>query len=189
MTNFKCKRCFNKIKLRYRKNRRTIFTAISLIIFPIIVGLIYKIPIHFIDVEIGEILSFYAVALGLFSSYLTYVEDKRQKEEAKQSALRPKIELSLELDNDEICMNIQLQNRTNNDYTIQYIGHDYFEETMHYALVAKDSISVTLKCWDEVKPDLMYISVRDEEREEWFLTYEKQESSNKYCRISIDPIG
>lgn len=185
----KCKRCFNKIKAKYRKNRRTIFIAIFLIIFPIILGLIYKIPIHFIDVEIGELLSFYGVALGLFVTYITYIEDKRQKDKEKQSALRPQIELILELDNDEFCMNMQLQNRTNNDYSIRYIGHDYYEKDVKYALNANDSITVVLECWDVVVPNSIYILVHDDEKGEWFLTYEKQEGFNKYCRIFVDPIG
>ena len=51
---------------------------VALIIFPLIVGLFYKIPIAFIDIEIGDLLSFYAVAIGLFATYLTYRETENK---------------------------------------------------------------------------------------------------------------
>lgn len=124
----KIKSFFIKAKRSIKWHKTSILLFIALLLFPLVIGLFYKIPINFVDIEIGDLLSFYAVALGLFATYLTYRETENINSLARQESLRPKIEFSLELDGDEIESKVHMYNSTDNDYVIVYIGHDYYED-------------------------------------------------------------
>ena len=93
----KIKSFFIKAKRSIKWYKTSILLFIALLLFPLAIGLFYKIPINFVDIEIGDLLSFYAVALGLFATYLTYRETENINSLARQESLRPKIEFSLEL--------------------------------------------------------------------------------------------
>jgi len=178
---------YNQSKF-FRRYKKIIFIAIALIVSPIVVGLFYKIPINFVDIEIGDLLSFYAVAIGLFASYFTYSEDKKQRAREKRKSFRPKIDLTLELDDCEVKTHITLNNQKDKDYIVVYISHDYFDETTRYPLNAKNNLEIVLECWDEQKPKNVYIEVKDEQGDHWNVGFELQESTNTYCRIFVDPV-
>lgn len=114
--------CFTRFKRSLRIYKNIICIATGLLVFPVVIGLLYKIPIDFIDIEIGDLLSFYAVALGLFSTYLTYIHNEDMKSYKRQEELKPKIKLSLEWDCESYVANITLNNSTNNDYIVNYIN-------------------------------------------------------------------
>ena len=78
-----------KRKIKYQKTAVLLFAG--LLLFPIAVGLIYKIPVSFVDIEIGDLLSFYAVALGLFASFLTYREIRKSKSACETRSIKAKI--------------------------------------------------------------------------------------------------
>lgn len=180
---------FNKVKRNFKWYKTPIFLFAAIILFPIVIGLIYKIPICFIDIEIGDLLSFYAVALGLFATYLTYRENENKKCLERQEALRPKIEFSLDLDNEEIESKVWIYNSTDNDYVIVYIGHDYYEDERKRYLNAKCHLDFAINSWDEVAPKHVQIGVKDADGNEWAVGFEYQEGSKKYCRTFMDPIA
>lgn len=185
----KIKTCLIKLKRSYRWYKTHIWLFIGLILFPIIVGLFYKIPINFVNIEIGDLLSFYAVALGLFATYWTYRESEDKKVLARQESLRPKLELQLELNDDEIKTKISIYNATDNDYVINYIGHDYYEDEKKRYLNAKCKLDLVLDCWDEAVPDDVQLGVKDVDGNEWAIGFEHQEGSQKYCRTFMDPVA
>lgn len=76
--------CFIRLKQNLRMHKNIICISTGLLIFPVVIGLLYKIPINFVDIEIGDLLSFYAVALGLFSTYLTYIHNEDKKSYKRQ---------------------------------------------------------------------------------------------------------
>ena len=185
----KIKSFFVKMKRAVQWYKTPILVLVALIIFPLIVGLFYKIPIAFIDIEIGDLLSFYAVAIGLFATYLTYRETENKNSLARQEALRPKIEFSLDLDNDEMESKVRIYNSTDNDYVIVYIGHDYYEDERKRYLNAKCHLDFAIDSWDEVAPESVQIGVKDADGNEWAVGFEYQEGSQKYCRTFMDPIA
>ena len=185
----KIKSFFIKAKRSIKWNKTSIRLFIALLLFPLVIGLFYKIPINFVDIEIGDLLSFYAVALGLFATYLTYRETENINSLARQESLRPKIEFSLELDGDEIESKVHIYNSTDNDYVIVYIGHDYYEDEKKRYLNAKSHLDFTIDSWDEVAPESVQVGVKDADGNEWAVGFEYQENSSKYCRTFMDPIA
>ena len=162
---------------------------VGLLIFPIIIGLLYKIPISFIDIEIGDLLSFYAVALGLFATYLTYRKSEDQRILKRQNSLKPRLELVVVLNNDEFATKIYIDNKTDNDYIIDYISLDYYEDEEKRYLNAKSNLEFTIEAWDDSLPQSIYIGVKDDDGNEWAVGFEYQEGTNKYCRTYIDPVA
>ena len=185
----KIKSFFIKAKRSIKWYKTSILLFIALLLFPLVIGLFYKIPINFVDIEIGDLLSFYAVALGLFATYLTYRETENINSLARQESLRPKIEFSLELDGDEIESKVHIYNSTDNDYVIVYIGHDYYEDEKKRYLNAKSHLDFTIDSWDEVAPESVQVGVKDTDGNEWVVGFEYQENSAKYCRTFMDPIA
>lgn len=185
----KIKSFFIKAKRSIKWYKTSIRLFIALLLFPLVIGLFYKIPINFVDIEIGDLLSFYAVALGLFATYLTYRETENINSLARQESLRPKIEFSLELDGDEIESKVHIYNSTDNDYVIVYIGHDYYEDEKKRYLNAKSHLDFTIDSWDEVAPESVQVGVKDADGNEWAVGFEYQENSSKYCRTFMDPIA
>lgn len=172
-----------RMQLKYHKTPILIF--IGLLLFPIIIGLIYKIPVAFVDIEIGDLLSFYGVALGIFSSFLFYREDENNKALAKQESLRPTIELSVELDG-TVIPTFCITNPTDNDYIIDYLECGCHEDEERRPLNANDQLKITLDNWDEIYPKTILIGIKDDDNHEWMIEFEYQDGANKYCRVSID---
>lgn len=187
----------SKIKLRWiiprwnlKYYKAPIFLSIGLLLFPVILGLIYKIPVTFIDIESGDLLSYYAVAFGLFASFLTYRADKEKKDHARKEDLRPKIELSFEFDNVEKLSRLCINNSTKNDYTINYVGLDIdFDDENERSLNAGKQRKFTLEYWDTTHPKRIQIGIKDSDNNEWAVEFEHQDGTNTYCRIFMDIIS
>ncbi len=75
----KIKASWFKIKRELKYQKTPVILFVGLLLFPLVVGLIYKIISIIVNVEIGNLLSFYAVALGIFASFLTYRETEKHK--------------------------------------------------------------------------------------------------------------
>lgn len=185
----KIKSSIIKMKRFFRNYKTPIFLCLGLMLFPIIVGLFYKIPINFISIEIGDLLSFYAVALGLFATYLTYRENENKKFLARQESLQPRIELELNLDNDWYRTEITLRNSTENDYILNYVECDYYEDEEKRYLNAKNTQEFFLDSWNEIPPNSFIVGLKDNDGNNWLVGFEHQEESTKYCRTFIDLIN
>ena len=185
----KIKRWWDKLKRWINYQKTPIRLLVVLLLFPVAVGLIYKIPIALVDIDIGDLLSFYAVALGLFASYLTYRETEDRKVLARQESLMPKIELSLEFDDDEMKTKFCINNTTGNDYVIDYIEYEYYEAEEKRYLNARKQLEFVIDSWAEEYPKDIYIGIKDTDGHEWGVGFEYQPGTIKYCRTFTDPIA
>lgn len=79
------------------------------IIFPIIVGLIYAIPIRqIIPIEIGELLGYYGSAVGILGSFITYRHERKKEKKERNREIRP-----------EFAIDVSKVDQTNNIFLIQ----------------------------------------------------------------------
>lgn len=70
-----------KITAFFESNRTAVWIAIVLLVFPIIVGLIYALPLpQVIAVSSEDMLSFYGTAFGIFGSFILYRLEKKNEE-------------------------------------------------------------------------------------------------------------
>ena len=134
----------------------------------------------------SDVLQFYAVTFGLLITCIQYRNAKREQTFLSQQALKPKLSLKLNLDNDEINTRLELFNHTENDYKITYIYHDYYENDKKYYLNSKNNILITLDCWDDVYPELVELQLEDSNGNSWSVGFERQDDSQNYYRSYID---
>ena len=185
----KIKSCIMKFKRFLNWNKSSIVLFVGLLIFPIIIGLLYKIPISFIDIEIGDLLSFYAVALGLFATYLTYRKSEDQRILKKQNSLRPRLEIVITLNDEEDNTKVCINNTTDNDYIIDYIDIGYYGGDENQYLNSKNTLEFIINACDNAFSQSIYVGVRDDDGNEWAVGFEYQEGTNKYCRTYIDLVA
>lgn len=187
-SNIKLRWIIPRWKLKYNKTPILLFTG--LLLFPVILGLIYKIPVTFIDIGIGDLLSYYAVAFGLFASFLTYRADEEKKDHARKEGLQPKIELSFEFDKVEKLSRLCINNPTKNDYTINYVGLNIdFDDENERSLNARKQLEFILEYCAEAYPEHIHIGIKDSDNNEWAVGFEHQDKTNTYCRIFMDIIA
>lgn len=90
------KRC-QKIKAVIKNYKITIMFIVIMLLIPIIVGVIYAIPIpQVLMVESGDVLSYYATSLGIIGSFITYREEKKKEKKERNRDIRPKLVLEVE---------------------------------------------------------------------------------------------
>lgn len=170
-----------------KRNKFVIWSCVMIFFLPILVTLFYMIPcIQKLDIK-GDVLQFYAVTLGLLITCVQYRNAKKEQVFLCQQSLKPKISITLNLDNDEINTKLEICNHTDNDYKITYIYHDYYENDKKYNLNSKNNILITIDSWDDVYPKLVELQLEDSDGNSWSVGFEKQENdSNRYYRSYID---
>lgn len=76
----------------WKKHRIKICILAIILITPIIVGLVYNIPIwNSFPLSAGEVLTFYGVALGIFVSVVFYLNDQKKENLRRTRAIRPAV--------------------------------------------------------------------------------------------------
>lgn len=100
--NYKVKKIHN-IKRFFRKNKVIIILVVAILIFPLIIGLFYKIngP-SIIPIEPEGLLSFYGTAFGIFGSFVIFVLERRKKEEERNLEIKPNFLIEFEKMDDDI---------------------------------------------------------------------------------------
>lgn len=89
-------RACRTIKKWYKKHKLGLF-VLFLFLFPLIVGVIYSLPLpQYVAVESGDLLAFYGVAFGLLFSFVTYLDSNRKISLERQKNMRPEIYVELE---------------------------------------------------------------------------------------------
>ena len=75
---------------KLKKHKTEIIFCILLFLFPILVGLIYALPLpQVIKVESGDLLGYYATTFGILGSFYTYRQEKRKSHIEHLRELRP----------------------------------------------------------------------------------------------------
>ena len=90
-----------------------------------------------------DTLSYYGVALGIFSSFLLYFWQRKNEEERRKYEIRPKVVLSIEvLDYEEQAYIIKITNVGNRDLTdIHFCG-----DAVCALLTSKQQVKINLDC-------------------------------------------
>lgn len=73
-----------------KKNRTVIKLSVLILVAPLIIGILYALPVkQIIQVESGDLLSYYATAFGIFVSFLLYREEVEKSKKERISELKP----------------------------------------------------------------------------------------------------
>lgn len=88
-----------------RQSRRILCAILLIILFPLVIGLIYALPFpQIVNVDSGDLLTFYGTSLGIVSSFILYRlekrDDNKKEREKRLREIKPRICLSVEKSDD-----------------------------------------------------------------------------------------
>ncbi len=166
-----------------------------LFLFPLLLNIIFLlIPTSFFRIEEGEMLSFYGVAAGIFSSYITYRNAVRKEKEEKNSRLRPFIGLTAKKVLDDI---VEIELTRYGDAVVRDVFlydiplTDILENKLRRRVSFRDdkkdgeTLHMSLCGYDEDLidqgdglPKYITVSCCDRENRLWVLEYRKQTDGN-----------
>ena len=186
---------------------------IAILLFPLIVGAIYRLPLpQIICVEAGDLLSFYSVSLGIFSSWLIYWENKKKSEDERYEENRPDFLINVKQATDEPkIFTIKISNQKNTvakyvylygEYVSEQIGKEAkitktvaFEMTVEELNELKETREIIGICGDDMLdekdgyPKDVQISCCDKEGNIWGCVYRKiNDCGNIYYYPASDSI-
>lgn len=125
-----------------KRNKFQLILVSILFIFPLIVGLIYYLPVpQFIAVDSAALLTYYGTAFGIFSSFLTYRHEKIKEKKARNHSLMPKflVEVTQSDPSDENndIFNISITNLTENNLFYLFLYDEPISKQVPQKLIKK----------------------------------------------------
>lgn len=83
-------------KLRKVNRHFVRYGWLYILVFPLVVGVLYRLPLpQIIALEPGELLAYYAVVFGLLGSYFKYAEDKKVEKREREKNAMPVLDVEL----------------------------------------------------------------------------------------------
>lgn len=126
--------------LKQRNNKIVMIIVITVLIFPLLVGAIYALPLpQVIAVESGDLLAYYGTSLGILGSFITYQAERKRTDKERTQNMKPIFAV-------EVCKcqdvqglyNINITNLTEKPLSYLYL----FDEFVSTAVSKKYSFKV-----------------------------------------------
>lgn len=144
-----------KLTRFFKKYRRYVVLLLLLFVFPIIVGLIYAIPIRqVVMVDSGDLLAYYGTTFGIVGSFITYRLElnKRKKERIKE--LKPAFIVEVKkIPNESNVFEIEITNRSKNIITFLYFYEEFVSADIKEKYSFKTTFNETNDEVDRIKPN------------------------------------
>ena len=117
----------NRLRPFIKKCKTEIILVIIILIFPAVIGLLYHLPVgRIIEIESGDLLSFYGTAFGIFGSFITYRYSKKKQEKQREAENRPVFIVDVEKKSD--IFNITITKQTDSLFTYFYLYDEFVSE-------------------------------------------------------------
>lgn len=88
-------------KAFFKNNKFATSFIIFTFVFPLIVGLLYAIPIkQIIAIESNDLLDYYGVIFGIIGSFITYREEKKKEKKERNSDIKPRLVFNVTKEDD-----------------------------------------------------------------------------------------
>lgn len=188
----------NKAKVkRHIKNKKVCMFAIFFV-FPIIVGLIYCIPVpQIIYIDSGDLLMYYATVFGIAGSFTIYRWEVNLKEKEKIRNLKPSFVVEVNLyDENKKIFNISITNCSKQRISFLYFYDEFVSEIIQekyifrvvYNKTKEKFKAIDAKYNIELEPDFLdkdgypeYIQLLcdDKEGNTWDCSYYKVKDCNR----------
>ena len=154
MDKIKKSHLYKKVRTIFLKLKYVLSIALIIILFPLIVDLFYHIPIDFFYIEEDTIINFYGVALGIFSSFITYYFEKKKEKENRNQEIKPHI--ALNLDKRENVFVITLHNIGSSIIKDVWIYDVYIDSWLNKSKEYEFSFSK-----EKNKENIFYVNLKD----------------------------
>lgn len=94
---------FTKIRRFLKRYKVIIILSAVIFVFPLVVGLIYYIPLpQIINIDSGDLISYYATVFGIFGSFVALLYEKQKAEQKRRSDNKPSFAVDVIKENDDV---------------------------------------------------------------------------------------
>ena len=126
------KRIRGKIIKTINKYKVYIIIGCILLLFPVGIAFLHKYIIcKFLDIKVGDLLGFYGVAMGIFSSYVTYSSKQYKKKLERENEMRPKILIEMQkLPESENVFDLTIHNQSKRNLSCLYLYDEYISQVI-----------------------------------------------------------
>lgn len=116
---------------RLKRNKCLIGVFVVLFIFPIIIGMIYAIPIpQIVAVNSGDLLAYYGTTFGIIGSFITYRHELNKSKKERINELKPTFIVEVKkVNKEENIFDIEITNRSQLTVTFLHL-YDEFISTI-----------------------------------------------------------
>lgn len=145
-----------KIFRKYlKRNKYFVGLFVVLFIFPIIIGLIYAIPIpQFVAVDSGDLLAYYGTTFGIIGSFITYRHELNKSKKERISELKPAFIVEVKkVEKEEDIFNIEIINRSQQTVTFLYFYDKFISTIINDKYSFKTTFNKTIKETEGINPD------------------------------------
>ena len=138
-----------------KRNKYFVRLFVILFIFPIIIGLIYAIPIQqFVAVDSGDLLAYYGTTFGIIGSFITYRHELNKSKKERISKLKPAFIVEVKkVEKEEDIFNIEIINRSQQTVTFLYFYDEFISTIINDKYSFKTTFNKTIKETEGINPD------------------------------------
>ena len=145
-----------KVLRKFLKNNKYLIVLFAvLFLFPLIIGLIYALPLpQIVAVESGDLLAYYGTAFGIIGSFITYRYEinKRKKERTKE--LKPTFIVEVKRVNKELnIFSIDIINRSQKMVTFLHFYDEFISSIIDDKYSFKTVFNKTIEETESISPD------------------------------------
>lgn len=139
----------------YIKNHKGLVIIIAiLLIFPIVVGLIYALPLpQIVAVDSGDLLAYYATAFGILGSFYTYRLEKRKNEKERRNELKPNFIIEIIKRDKNDIFSLKISNHAKSSISHLYLYDEFLSVEAKEKYTLKISYLKSIEEINKLKPD------------------------------------
>lgn len=140
---------------KYIKNNKGLVILIAiLLIFPIVVGLIYALPLpQIVAIDSGDLLGYYATTFGILGSFYTYRLEKRKNEKERKSELKPNFIIEIIKRDKNDIFSLKISNHARSSISHLYLYDVFLSAEAKEKYTLKISYLKSIEEVNKLKPD------------------------------------
>lgn len=143
------------IKKFFKQNKSLFWILVILFFFPIVIGLIYALPLpQVVAVESGDLLAYYGTAFGILGSFATYRYEVNKNKKEKIKELKPVFIVDVKrTDTENNVFNVDIVNRSQQTLSFLHLYDEFVSALFegHYSF--KVTYNKTIEEVEDLKPD------------------------------------
>lgn len=140
---------------KYIANNKGLFViGMILFLFPIVVGLIYALPLpQIVAVDSGDLLGYYATVFGIWGSFYTYRLEKRKSEKERRNDLKPHFIVEITEKNKNDVFSLTISNYIKSRVSHLYLYDCFLSSELKEKYNLKVTYLKTIEEEDKLKPN------------------------------------
>ncbi len=143
-----------KIKLWFRRHQIK-FGIFVMLLFPIVIGGIYAIPLpQIIAIDSGDLIAYYGAAFGILGSFAYYRIEKAHKEKERNKELTPVFSVIVERNEDDLrIFKISIQKISDSPLMYMHLYDEFVSASIEKNRSFNITYCRTIEELESIKPD------------------------------------